>query len=63
MLLLFYFPLLVWAQKDEIFAKLVNEDGSVIMGSSGTQFYEKQIPLFILLPNLSFLATKIHAQD
>jgi hypothetical protein len=38
-------PITTWAQKDEIFAKLVNGDGSVIKGSSVTQFYERQIPV------------------
>lgn len=62
-LLLFFFPLLVWAQKDETFAKFINDDGSVIKGSSVTKNYERQIPLFSLLPNSSLLTTKIHAQD
>ena len=51
LILLFFSPILLWAQKDETFAKFINEDGSVIKGSSMTQFYERQIPLYNLETN------------
>lgn len=56
-------PITTWAQKDEIFANFINGDGSVIKGSAVTQFYERQIPVFSLSPNSSFLTTIIHSQN
>jgi type VI protein secretion system component Hcp len=50
-ILLSFLPLTIWAQKDEIFAKFINEDGSVIKGSSMTQYYERQIPVFSIETN------------
>ena len=50
-ILLSFLPMAIWAQKDEIFAKLILEDGSAIKGSSMTQFYERQIPVFNLETN------------
>lgn len=50
-LLLFFLPLAGWTQKDESFAKFINEDGSVIKGSSVTKLYERQIPVFNLETN------------
>ncbi len=58
-LLFFYIPLFVCAQKDESFAKFINEDGSVIRGSSVTKFYEKQIPLYSLETNSANNSTTI----
>ncbi len=49
--LLFGLPLSIWAQKDESFAKFINEDGSVIRGSSVTKNYERQIPVFNIETN------------
>jgi hypothetical protein len=56
-------PIITWAQKDEIFDNFINEDVSLIKGSSVTQFYERQIPVFSLSPNSSFLTTQIHSQN
>lgn len=49
--LLSVLPLTIWAQKDETFAKFINEDGSVIKGSSVTKNFERQIPVFNLETN------------
>ncbi|MBK9380199.1 MAG: hypothetical protein IPN39_02560 [Chitinophagaceae bacterium] len=56
-LLVFFIPLIVCAQKDESFAKFINEDGSVIRGSSVTKLYERQIPVFNLETNSSAYST------
>lgn len=50
-ILLFFLPLTIWAQKDEIFAKFILEDGTVIKGSSVTRLYERQIPFYTLESN------------
>jgi type VI protein secretion system component Hcp len=49
--LLIGLPLTIWAQKDESFAKFINEDGSVIKGSSVTKNFERQIPVFNIETN------------
>lgn len=41
-------PSFIWAQKEESFAKFINEDGSVVKGSSVTKFYERQIPAYTI---------------
>ncbi|KIC90524.1 hypothetical protein [Flavihumibacter sp. ZG627] len=51
LLLLCFLPLVAWAQKDESFAKFVNEDGTLVRGSSVTKFYERQIPVYNLQSN------------
>ncbi len=51
LILLCFLPRAVWAQKEEGFAKFVNEDGSLIRGSSVTKFYERQIPVYNLQTN------------
>jgi type VI protein secretion system component Hcp len=58
-LLLIFFPLLVWAQKDESFAKFILEDGSVIKGSSVTKNYERQIPVYTIETNSSGNSTTV----
>lgn len=50
-ILLSFLPLVIWAQKDESLAKFINEDGSVIKGSSVTKNFERQIPVFNLETN------------
>jgi type VI protein secretion system component Hcp len=50
-LLLFLLPLFTLAQKDESYAKFINEDGSVIKGSSVTKNFERQIPVFNIETN------------
>lgn len=49
--LLSVLPLTIWAQKDESYAKFINEDGSVIKGSSVTKNFERQIPVFNIETN------------
>jgi len=44
-------PIVTLAQKEESFAKFVNEDGSVIKGSSMTKLYERQIPVYSIETN------------
>lgn len=55
--LLCFLPVAVIAQKDEGFAKFVNEDGSLIRGSSVTQFYERQVPVYNLQTNATSKST------
>ena len=55
--LLCFLPVAVIAQKDEGFAKFVNEDGSLIRGSSVTQFYERQVPVYNLQTNANTNST------
>jgi type VI protein secretion system component Hcp len=50
-ILLSFLPITMWAQKDESFAKFINEDGSAIKGSSVTKNFERQIPVFNLETN------------
>jgi type VI protein secretion system component Hcp len=50
-ILLSFLPMTIWAQKDETFARFINEDGSVIKGSSVTKNFERQIPVFNLESN------------
>jgi len=57
--LLTLLPMTIWAQKDEIFAKFINEDGSVIKGSSVTRLYERQIPVYSLESNSAGKSTTI----
>jgi len=56
-LLLILVPLSLKAQKDESFAKFINEDGTVIKGSSVTKFFERQIPVYNLETNSSSNST------
>ncbi len=58
-ILLSFLPLTMWAQKDEIFAKFINEDGSVIKGSSVTKIYERQIPVYSLESNSAGRSTTV----
>ncbi len=58
-LLFWALPFSLCAQKDESFARFIKEDGSIIKGSSVTQFYERQIPLFNLVTNSSANSTTI----
>ncbi len=44
-ILIFVLPVTSLAQKDEIFAKFISDDGSLIKGSSMVRLYERQIPL------------------
>ena len=57
--LLLLFPFVTHAQKDESFAKLVNEDGSVIKGSSMTKLYERQIPVYNIENNSAGNSTTV----
>jgi len=56
-LLLFFIPLSGWTQKDESFAKFINEDGTMIKGSSVTKIYERQIPVFNVETNSAINST------
>ena len=49
----------VWAQKDESFAKFINEDGSLIKGSSMTKLYERQIPVYTIETNSAGNSTTV----
>ena len=57
--LLLAIPLFTIAQKDEGFALFIRDDGSVIKGSSVTQFYERQIPVYNLETNSAANSTTI----
>jgi type VI protein secretion system component Hcp len=59
LLLLLALPLLTLAQKDEGFALLIRDDGAVIKGSSVTQLYERQIPVYNLETNSAANSTTI----
>lgn len=52
-------PFLSLAQKEESFAKLVNEDGSVIKGSSMVKLFERQIPVYTIETNSAINSTKV----
>lgn len=58
-LLLLLFPFITLAQKDETFAKLVNEDGTIIKGSSMIKLFERQIPVYSLEPNSAGNSTTV----
>lgn len=50
-LLYLFIPFTLAAQKDEIFATFINENGALIQGSSLTQFYERQIQAYNIETN------------
>jgi type VI protein secretion system component Hcp len=50
-ILLSFLPITILAQKDEIFAKFIQEDGSAIRGSSVTKNFERQIQVYNLETN------------
>lgn len=50
-LLFILLPFLAYSQKEESFAKLVNEDGTVVKGSSMIKLYERQIPVYAIESN------------
>ncbi len=52
-------PITMLAQKEESFAKFINEDGSLIKGSSVTKLFERQIPLYSLETNSASNSTII----
>jgi type VI protein secretion system component Hcp len=56
---LLMFPALLFAQKDESFAKFINEDASVIKGSSLVKLYERQIAVYTIETNASANSTAI----
>lgn len=58
-ILLSLLPMTIWAQKDEVFAKFILEDGSAIKGSSVTRLYERQIPVFSLETNSAANSTVV----
>ncbi len=51
LILLFFLPMTIWAQKDETFAKFIIEDGSVIKGSSVIKNFERQLEVYNLQTN------------
>lgn len=58
-ILLCCIPLTVLAQKDEVFAKFINEDGTIIKGSSLVKLYERQIPVNSVESNASANSTVV----
>lgn len=52
-------PALLFAQKEESFAKFINEDGSVIKGSSLVKLYERQVPVYTIETNASANSTVV----
>lgn len=59
LILLIVLPTMAWTQKDEIFARFVQEDGSVIKGSSLVKNYERQIQLYSLESNSTGNSTTV----
>lgn len=59
LLMLLLLPAVLFAQKDESFAKFINEDGSVIKGSSTVKLYERQIPVYNVETNASSNSTAV----
>lgn len=58
-ILLYCIPLTLLAQKDEVFAKFINEDGTIIKGSSLVKLYERQIPVNTVESNASTNSTVV----
>ena len=58
-ILFFLVPIVTLAQKEESFAKLINEDGSVIKGSSMVKLYERQIPVYSIETNSAGNSTTV----
>ena len=58
-ILLCCLPLTLLAQKDEVFAKFINEDGTIIKGSSVIKLYERQLPLNAVESNASTNSTVV----
>lgn len=59
LLLFLLLPLSLMAQKDEGFARLIREDGSVIKGSSLVKLYERQIPVVNVESNATSNSTVV----
>lgn len=59
LLLLLLFPFFGSTQKEESFGKFIQEDGTIIKGSSLVKFFERQVPLFNLESNASANSTTV----
>lgn len=59
LLLVLLSPFFGWAQKEESFGKFIQEDGTIIKGSSLVKLYERQVPLFNLESNASANSTTV----
>lgn len=52
-------PFTIMAQKEENFARFINEDGTIIKGSSLVKLYERQIPVSSIESNASANSTVV----
>ena len=59
LMILMLAPLTIIAQKEENFARFINDDGTIIKGSSLVKLYERQIPVYAIESNASANSTVV----